>query len=168
MSALKHMNCPLKRFDVFVMIYCRILCQLDTTAKECLLDALKKRIRTLNMTSCQRGTKDNTFRQKAHIIIYGTKGNSYCNSNSWTLLSIPGRSSHPKAWQIIITLSSILLFTSKLNSKRPETGRKPTSIVVAGSHITWIHVRPAQLIRLSCAGDEQEIRKFLCSGGRKW
>lgn len=43
MSAIKPINSPLTRFAIFVMIYCRILCQLDTTSKQCLLGHIAAR-----------------------------------------------------------------------------------------------------------------------------
>lgn len=144
------------------MICCRILCQLATTAKECLLGH----------------TAASSFEEKNQNLEYDLMLEGYLghhlqakssHQTAETSLSVPGSSSHPKAWQIIITLSSVFLFTMKLNPKRPGTGRnpRPASIVIAGSHVAWNPIRPASIICPSSGGDEQEIRKFLCSEGRK-
>ena len=151
MSALKHIYCPLKIFDVFVMIYWRILCQLDTTAKECLFGytaarRFEEKNRNLEYDLMSEGYLGQYLQAKSLHHYMAPKESASAIQTAETFMSIPGRSSsHPKAWQIITTLSSILLFTTKLNSKRAGTGRtpRPTSIAVAGSHTAWIHIRAA-------------------------
>lgn len=137
MSALKHINCPLKRFDAFVMIYCRILCHLDTTAKECLLGHIaarcfEKKNQNLEYDLMSEGYIGQYLQAKSSHHYMTPKETATAIHTAETFLSIPGSSSRP-----IITLSSILLFTMKLNPKRLGTGRKPrpTSSGAAGNHI---------------------------------
>lgn len=130
----------------FVMIYCRILCQLDTTAKECCLGHVATRCfegknQNLEYDLMSEGYLGQYLQAKSSHHYMAPKETATAIQTAETFLSIPVSSSYPKAWQITITLSSILLFTMKWNPKKLETGRKPRqiSLVVAGSHIAWIH-----------------------------
>lgn len=70
-APIKPINCSPRRFDVF----CHDLLQNfvswvpHQSSASLLLDTLMRRFRRLNMTPCQRGTRDNIFRQRAQIII---------------------------------------------------------------------------------------------------
>lgn len=168
MSALKHLNCSLKRFDGFVMIYCRILCQLATTSKKCLRGHIaarcfQKKNQNLEYDLMSEGYLGQHLQKSSHHYMV-PKETAPAIQTVETFLSIPRSSSHTKAWQIIIALCSILLFLMKLNPKRP--GRS-TSIAVAGRDIVWVHIKPAQIIRPPCGGNKQQIRKFLYSEDRK-
>lgn len=102
MSALKHINCPLKRFDVLVMIYCRILCQLDTTAKECLLGHVAARCfeeknQNLEYDLMSERQLGQYLQAKSSHHYTAPKEAATAIQTAETLLSIPGSSSHPKA-----------------------------------------------------------------------
>lgn len=174
-SAIKPINCPLMRFDVFVMIYCRILCQLDTISKQCLLwhiapRCFEEKNQNIEYDPMSEGYLGQYLQAKSSNHYKAPKETTAAIQTAEIFLSIPESNSHPKAWQIIITLCSILPFSMKLSIKRPGAGGKPraTLMVVAKSHITWICTRPAWIICPAhpCGGGEQQIRRFPCSEGR--
>lgn len=158
------------------MIYYRILCQLDTTSKQCLLGHIAPRCfeeknQNTEYDPISEGYLGQYLQAKNSNHYKAPKETTAAIQTAEIFLSIPESNSHPKAWQIIINLCSILPFSMKLNIKRPRAGRKSraTSMVIAKSHITWICTRPAWIICPAhpCGGDEQKIRFCFSKGWMK-
>lgn len=131
MSALKHIHCPFKRCHVFDKVAQQIM-TVGSYSKEVPVGfvsvrSFEEKNQNLEYELMSERYPRQYLQAKSSHHYMAPKETATAIQMAETFLSIPESSSHPKAWQIIITLSSILFLTTKLNPQKTWNWQKAKS-----------------------------------------